>query len=350
MDAFYASVEVRDNPSLLGKPIAVGGSERRGVVCSASYEARAFGVRSAQSGYKAASLCPNLIFVKPDFKKYHEASRIIREIFFEYTDLVEPLSLDEAYLDVTTNKMELSSPVIIAEEIRQLIFQRTGLTASAGVSYNKFLAKTASDINKPNGIKVISREEAADFIAALPVGKFYGIGKKTAEKLARMGIHFGSDLRALDKFELSRKFGKSGIYYYDIVRGIDNRLVKPDRRRKSIGVERTYNEDLALESQVKEKIMMLCEMLYLILKKKNIYGRTITLKLRYQDFRTLTRSKSTPHFMTQQNSIAEVLLTLFKNLLPLDQKVRLLGVSVSNLDNEEKFIDRQLTIPFQEEE
>jgi len=346
MDAFYASVEQRDNPALIGKPIAVGGSERRGVVCSASYEARLFGVRSAQSGFKASALCPNLIFVKPDFSKYREASRIIREIFSEYTDLVEPLSLDEAYLDVTVNKYELSSPIIIAEEIRQLIFQRTGLTASAGVSYNKFLAKTASDINKPNGIKVITREEALDFIAELPVGSFYGIGKKTADKLTRMGIHFGKDLRALDKFELSRRFGKSGVYYYDIVRGIDHRTVKPDRRRKSIGIERTYDQDLAEESLVKEKIVLLCDMLFSTLSKKEVYGRTITLKLRYEDFTTLTRSKSTASYMTERDSILNILLELFENLVPLDQKVRLLGVTASNLDNEEKLIDRQLTFPF----
>lgn len=350
MDAFYASVEQRDDPSLIGKPIAVGGSERRGVVCSASYEAREFGVRSAQPGFKAKRLCPNLIFVRPDFEKYKTASNIIRDIFHEYTDLVEPLSLDEAYLDITENKMGLSSALMIAEEIRQKIFQQTALTASAGVSYNKFLAKTASDINKPNGIKVITFEEAPAFLAELPVRRFYGVGLKTSEKMERMGITCGADLLALDKLTLSKRFGKSGLYYYDIVRGIDKRQVKPHRRRKSIGIERTYDDDIADSDMLILKLKDLLERLWTTMDNKNTYGRTITLKLRYKDFTTLNRSKSTKTFLEDRLQAEQIILQIFKNMLPLAQSVRLLGISISNLNNEEPNEFEQLSFPFGEEE
>ena len=349
MDAFYASVEQRDNPDLRGRPVAVGGSERRGVVCSASYEARQFGVRSAQPGFKAKQLCNNIVFVKPDFDKYREASEIIRGIFFEYTDLVEPLSLDEAYLDITENKMGISSALMIAEEIRQKIFQRTGLTASAGVSYNKFLAKTASDINKPNGIKVITMGEAQDFLAALKVSKFYGVGKKTADKMERMGIITGADLLKLDKLTLSQRFGKSGMYYYDIVRGVDHRKVNPSSRRKSIGIERTFDSDIQQPTLILEKLNLLLDKLWTTLEKKDTYGRTITLKLRYKDFTTLTRSKSTKGFIKEKFDGQNIVSDLFHNMLPLEQTVRLLGLSVGNLNNEEPSIYRQLEIPFDED-
>jgi DNA polymerase-4 len=349
MDAFYASVEQRDNPDLRGRPVAVGGSERRGVVCSASYEARQFGVRSAQPGFKAKQLCNNIVFVKPDFDKYREASEIIRGIFFEYTDLVEPLSLDEAYLDITENKMGISSALMIAEEIRQKIFQRTGLTASAGVSYNKFLAKTASDINKPNGIKVITMGEAQDFLAALKVSKFYGVGKKTADKMERMGIYTGADLLKLDKLTLSQRFGKSGMYYYDIVRGVDHRKVNPSSRRKSIGIERTFDSDIQQPTLILEKLNLLLDKLWTTLEKKDTYGRTITLKLRYKDFTTLTRSKSTKGFIKEKFDGQNIVSDLFHNMLPLEQTVRLLGLSVGNLNNEEPSIYRQLEIPFDED-
>ncbi len=347
MDAFYASVEQRDNPSIQGKPVAVGGSERRGVVCSASYEARKFGVRSAQPGYKAKQLCHELIFVKPDFNKYREASNIIRDVFNEYTDLVEPLSLDEAYLDITENKIGIGSSLMIAEEIRQKIFQRTALTASAGVSYNKFLAKTASDINKPNGIKVINREEAPAFLAALKVGKFFGVGKKTADKMQRMGIFTGADLLQLDKLELSKRFGKSGMYYYDIVRGVDHRTVKPHQRRKSIGIERTFDNDISDTGAIHEKLKQLLENLWRTLEKKKTFGRTITLKLRYQDFTTLTRSRSAKTFIEDKKSAEKLVSELFHNMLPLDQSVRLLGLSFGNLNNEEPHLFQQLRFPFE---
>ncbi len=350
MDAFYASVEQRDNPALIGKPIAVGGSERRGVVCSANYAARKFGVRSAQPGFKAKRLCPELIFVRPDFDKYRDASNIIREVFHEYTDLVEPLSLDEAYLDITENKFGLSSALMIAEEIRQKIFQQTQLTASAGVSYNKFLAKTASDINKPNGIKVISFEEAPDFLAALPVNRFFGVGRKTADKMERMGIFTGADLLKLDKLSLSKRFGKSGLYYYDIVRGTDKRQVKPHRRRKSIGIERTYGNDVDNTDMLIMKIKELLSKLWASLEYKNTYGRTLTLKLRYKDFTTLSRSRSTKSFMEDKAIAEKIALELFQNILPLEQSVRLLGLSISNLNNEEPSFYQQLSFPFGEEE
>lgn len=349
MDAFYASVEQRDNPSLKGKPIAVGGSERRGVVCSASYAARKFGVRSAQPGFKAKQLCSELIFVKPDFDKYRAASNIIRDIFHEYTDLVEPLSLDEAYLDITENKYGLNSALRIAEEIRQKIFQKTQLTASAGVSYNKFLAKTASDINKPNGIKVITFEEAPEFLASLTVNRFFGVGRKTADKMERMGIFTGADLLKLDKLTLSKRFGKSGLYYYDIVRGKDKREVKPYRRRKSIGIERTYGDDVADTDMLIEKIKGLLSKLWATLENKNTYGRTITLKLRYKDFTTLNRSRSTKSYMKEKAIAEKVVLDLFQNVLPLEQRVRLLGISISNLDNEAPSVYQQLSFSFDDD-
>lgn len=350
MDAFYASVEERDNPALRGKPLAVGGAERRGVVCSASYAARKFGVRSAQPGFKAKQLCPEIIFVRPDFEKYKAASDIIRDIFYEYTDLVEPLSLDEAYLDITENKFGLSSALMIAEEIRQKIFQQTQLTASAGVSYNKFLAKTASDINKPNGIKVITNAEAPAFLAGLPVKKFFGVGQKTADKMERMGIFTGKDLLALDKITLSKRFGKSGLYFYDIVRGKDLREVKPYRRRKSIGIERTYGDDVSDIDKLELKLKELLSKLWGTLEHKNTYGRTITLKLRYKDFTTLSRSKSTKLFMEEKSLAEKILIDLFRNMFPLEQSVRLLGISISNLNNEEPSFFKQLTFPFYEEE
>lgn len=350
MDAFYVAVEQRDNPSLIGKAIAVGGGVKRGVICSASYEARAFGVRSAQPGFKARALCPQIIFVKPDFHKYTEVSRQVREIFHEYTSLIEPLSLDEAYLDVTENNLNINSAVFIAEEIRQKIFQHTGCTASAGVSYNKFLAKTASDINKPNGIKEITREEAIPFLEELPVGKFYGIGKKTVEKMHRLNITIGKDLKALDLITMTRYFGKSGLFYYDIVRGVDKRIVKPHRRRKSIGLERTFEENVNNKEIILSKINLLAEKLWEILKKKDVYGRTLTLKIKFEDFTQITRSKSNPSEINKYLDIKDLSLQLYNSIDPEHKPVRLLGLSVSNLNNEEPEESFQLSFGFDSEE
>jgi len=350
MDAFYVAVEQRDNPSLIGKAIAVGGGGKRGVICSASYEARAFGVRSAQPGFKARALCPQIIFVKPDFQKYSEVSRQVREIFHEYTSLIEPLSLDEAYLDVTENNLNINSSVFIAEEIRQKIFQHTQCTASAGVSYNKFLAKTASDINKPNGIKEITREEAIPFLEKLPVGKFYGIGKKTVEKMHRLNITIGKDLKALDLMTMTRYFGKSGLFYYDIVRGIDKRTVKPHRRRKSIGLERTFEENVSSKEIILSKINLLAEKLWEILNKKEVYGRTLTLKIKFEDFTQITRSKSNSLEINKYLDIKNLSLQLYNSIDQEHKPVRLLGLSVSNLNNEEPEESYQLSLEFGLEE
>ena len=350
MDAFYVAVEQRDNPSLVGKAIAVGGGGKRGVICSASYEARKFGVRSAQPGFKARALCPNIIFVKPDFDKYVAVSKTIRSIFEEYTSLIEPLSLDEAYLDVTENNLNIQSAVFIGEEIRQKIFQRTACTASAGVSYNKFLAKTASDINKPNGIKEITPEEAIPFLEELPVGKFYGIGKKTVEKMHRLNIRTGKDLKALDIMTMTKYFGKSGLFYFDIVRGIDKREVKPHRRRKSIGLERTFEENVTNKEIIINKINILSEKLWQILSKKEVYGRTLTLKIKYGDFTQITRSKSNATEINKYLDIKQLSLQLYNSIEPDHKPIRLLGLSVSNLNNEEPEESFQLSFGFDLEE
>ena len=333
-DAFYASVAELDNPELRGKAIAVGGSEERGVVSAASYEARKFGVKSAMSSFLAKQKCPHLIFVKSDFERYKELSLKIRAIFYEYTDLVEPLSLDEAYLDVTENKKGNPSANDIAREIRARIYKETGLRASAGISINKFIAKVASDINKPNGQKTIHPEEVLQFLEALPVNKFYGVGKVTASKMYNLGIFKGNDIKKKPLEELVKSFGKSGTHYYNIVRGIHNSAVKPNRIRKSIAAERTFSENLSSEIFMIERLDKIADELEKRMKKTDTKGKTITLKIKYSDFTQQTRSKTKTNFMQTKKEFFPVV----KELLYQDKlvnSVRLLGVSFGNLNTEE---------------
>jgi DNA polymerase-4 len=334
MDAFYASVAELDNPELRGKAIAVGGSEERGVVSAASYEARKFGVKSAMSSFLAKQKCPHLIFVKSDFDRYKELSVKIRAVFYEYTDLVEPLSLDEAYLDVTENKKGNPSANDIAREIRARIYEETGLRASAGISINKFIAKVASDINKPNGQKTIHPEEVLRFLEELPVNKFYGVGKVTAAKMYNLGIFKGKDLKKKPLEELVKSFGKSGTHYYNIVRGIHNSAVKPNRIRKSIAAERTFSENLSSEIFMIERLDKIAEELERRMKKTDTKGKTITLKIKYSDFTQQTRSKTKTNFMQTKEEFFPVV----KELLYQDKlvnSVRLLGLSFGNLNTEE---------------
>ncbi len=333
MDAFYASVEQLDNRELKGKPIAVGGSEKRGVVSAASYEARKFGVRSAMTGILAKKLCPELIFVRPRFKRYGEVSKQIRTIFFDYTDLVEPLSLDEAYLDVTQNKKGNPSATLIAKEIRSRIYNEISLTASAGISVNKFVAKIASDYNKPNGQKTVNPEDVLRFLEELDIRKFHGIGKVTAEKMYQLGIFSGKDLKKHSLEYLDTHFGKSGRYYYHIVRGLHNSEVKPNRIRKSLAAERTFSENLSSEIFLMEKLDHIAEEVSRRLKKSNVAGKTVTLKIKYSDFTLQTRSKTLSHYISNKT----VILDTSKNLLfqeRLSNSVRLLGISISNLNTE----------------
>jgi DNA polymerase-4 len=334
MDAFYASVAELDNPELRGKAIAVGGSEERGVVSAASYEARKFGVKSAMSSFLAKQKCPHLIFVKSDFERYKELSVKIRAVFYEYTDLVEPLSLDEAYLDVTENKKGNPSANEIAREIRERIYTETGLRASAGISINKFIAKVASDINKPNGQKTIHPGEVLQFLEELPVNKFYGVGKVTASKMYNLGIFKGKDLKKKPLEELVKSFGKSGTHYYNIVRGIHNSAVKPNRIRKSIAAERTFSENLSSEIFMIERLDKIADELEKRMKKTDTKGKTITLKIKYSDFTQQTRSKTKTNFMQTKKEFFPVV----KELLYQDKlvnSVRLLGLSFGNLNTEE---------------
>ncbi|AXT61503.1 DNA polymerase IV [Aquimarina sp. AD10] len=331
MDAFYASVEQMDNPELQGKPLAVGGGGKRGVVSAASYEARKFGVRSAMPGFTARKLCPDLIFVIPRFDRYQEISSQVRKIFFQYTDLVEPLSLDEAYLDVTENKKGNPSATLIAQEIRQQILDEVGLTASAGISINKFIAKVASDYNKPNGQKTVNPEEVIDFLEDLDVKKFYGVGKVTRAKMYQMGIYTGKDLKSKSEEFLTQHFGKSGGHYYRIVRGIHKSEVKPNRERKSLAAERTFSENISSEIYMLERLENIAEELQKRLKRSKVAGRTVTLKIKYSDFTLQTRSKTLPYFVND----ATILLETAKELLYQDKmknSVRLLGISLSNLN------------------
>lgn len=333
MDAFYASVEQRDNPELRGKAIAVGGSERRGVVSAASYEARKFGVRSAMSGYLAKKKCPHLIFVKTNFDKYREVSQQIRKIFYDYTDLVEPLSLDEAYLDVTVNKKGNPSASLIAKEIRQRIWEETGLTASAGISINKFVAKVASDYNKPNGQKTVNPDEVIEFLENLPIGKFYGVGKVTEEKMYQLGIFTGKELKEKTIEYLTEHFGKSGAYYYYVVRGIHTSEVKPDRIAKSVGTEHTFSENLVSEVFMEEKLDQIAGELDRRLKKKKTAGKTVTLKIKYSDFTLQTRSKTLQYFISDKSLILEAAKELLYQER-LKDSVRLLGISLANLNTD----------------
>jgi len=335
MDAFYASVEQLDNPELRDKPIAVGGSEERGVVAAASYEARKFGVRSAMSSIIAKRNCPDLIFVKPRFERYKEISNQIRAIFLEYTDLVEPLSLDEAYLDVTENKKGNPSATLIAREIREKIKIKTGLNASAGISSNKFIAKIASDVNKPNGQKTVNPEEVEEFLEKLEIRKFYGVGKVTAEKMYRFGIFNGFDLKQKSEEFLTKHFGKSGAHYYDVVRGIHLSEVKPNRIRKSLGAERTFDENISSEIFMLERLENIAEEIERRLKKSKVAGKTVTLKIKYSDFTQHTRSKTIPYFISSKELILDISnALLFQE--KMKESVRLLGISLSNLNTEKK--------------
>ncbi|GAB5554205.1 MAG: DNA polymerase IV [Saprospiraceae bacterium] len=348
MDAFYAAVEQRDDPTLKGKPVAVGGGSLRGVVASASYEARQYGVRSAMPSMTAQRLCPGIIFVKARFEVYREVSQQIRDIFFSYTDLVEPLSLDEAYLDVTEPKQGPPSATIIAQQIRDKIFAQTQLTASAGISFNKFLAKVASDINKPNGMKAILPQEASAFIDALPIQKFHGIGKVTAKKMKQMGIFTGKDLKKMDQIEMVKRFGKVGLYYYKIVRGEDDRPVNPNRIRKSIGAERTFSEDLTDLDAMKEKLRYISKVVFDYMEKSDNYGRSATLKIKSSEFKITTRSRT---FAGEIRSYAQLLDTIFQLLEENKDQiepVRLLGVSVSNLSKENVGEGIQLEFDFED--
>lgn len=345
MDAFYASVEQRDHPQYRGKPLAVGGSRERGVVAAASYEARQFGVFSAMSSRLAYQKCPHIIFVRPRFDVYKAVSQQIREIFHEYTDLVEPLSLDEAYLDVTENKVGMPSATIIAREIKQKIFDTTQLTASAGISINKFLAKVASDLDKPNGLTLISPEEAADFVANLPIKKFHGIGKVTAKKMQQLGIYTGADLRRWDKAKLLRHFGKVGNYYFNIAQGIDQRSVNPHRIRKSISTENTFDHDLASLEEMEAELQKLALELIRRMEKTKSFGQTITLKIKYDNFQQITRSKTLSFPINTLDLITRLYQELLKGCDFSTHKVRLLGLGISNLHSNQE-AGTQLTLEF----
>ena len=335
MDAFYASVEQLDNPELRNKPLAVGGNEIRGVVSAASYEARKFGVRSAMSGFLAKKKCPHLIFVPPRFARYKEISTKIRAIFYDYTDLVEPLSLDEAYLDVTENKKSNLSASLIAEEIRERIWNELQLRASAGISINKFVAKIASDINKPNGQKTINPDEVIPFLEELPVNKFYGVGKVTTAKMHNLGIFKGADLKIKTLDELTSLFGKSGLHYYNIVRGIHNSEVKPNRIRKSIAAEITFNENLSSEVFMLQRLDNIADELERRMQKSNTKGKTITLKIKYSDFTQQTRSKTINSYIYKKKEFYPIVKELLYQDV-LKNSVRLLGISFSNLNTKKK--------------
>ena len=333
MDAFYASVEQLDNPELRGKPVAVGGTSKRGVVSAASYEARKFGVRSAMSSVIAMQNCPDLIFVKSNFKRYHEVSDQIRKIFYEFTDKVEPLSLDEAYLDVTENKKGNPSASLIAEEIRKKIKEKTGLNASAGISINKFIAKVASDINKPNGQKTVPPSEVIDFLEKLDIKKFFGVGKVTVQKMYRHGIFTGKDLKEKSNEYLDEHFGKSGSFYYNVVRGKHFSEVKTSRTRKSLAAERTFSENISSEIFMIRKLEDIAKEVENRLKKSKVAGKTITLKIKYSDFTLQTRSKTLPYYISDKNVIVETVKELlYKSTMK--NSVRLLGISLSNLNTD----------------
>ncbi|MFN3954985.1 MAG: DNA polymerase IV [Pararhodobacter sp.] len=333
MDAFFASVEQRDNPALRGRPVAVGGSTARGVVAAASYEARTFGVRSAMPSVTARRKCPDLIFVPPRFEVYRAVSARIRAIFAEFTDLIEPLSLDEAYLDVTINKPGISAASTIAQQIRARILQDTGLTASAGISYNKFLAKIASDINKPDGQAVIPPARGAGFVEALPVARFHGIGPATAARMERLGIRTGADLKAHDPAFLRAHFGKAGAWYHDIARGIDHRPVQPDRMRKSIGSEDTFASDISDLATASAQVAALAARVWQQAQARRLCGRRLTLKVKYADFRQITRSRSRALPFANAAEFTDQAEALLAPLFPPSLGIRLLGVTLSALEN-----------------
>jgi DNA polymerase-4 len=331
MDAFYASVEQRDFPEYRGKAIAVGGSPSgRGVVATASYEARKFGVKSAMPSRQALQLCAHLTFVRPRFDAYKEVSNKIREIFSRYTDLIEPLSLDEAYLDVTVDKLEIGSALEIARQIKQAIKDELNLTASAGVSSSKFVAKIASDMNKPDGLTFIGPSKIERFMEALPVERFFGVGKVTAKKMNSMGLRTGGDLKQLSEQDLTRYFGKSGKFYYQIVRGIDDRGVRSERETKSLAAEDTFEHDLITIEEMHTELGKLADKVSERLQRKQLMGRTLTLKLKYHDFKQITRNQSFTEPIADYTAILETAVQLLSNVDLKDKKIRLLGISLSN--------------------
>ena len=336
MDAFYASIEERDHPEHRGKPIVIANhpreTGRKGVVTTANYIARKFGIHSAMSAQKAFELCPEAIFISPRMNHYKMISRQIRGIFARYTDLIEPLSLDEAYLDVTQNKQNLSSATVIARRIQREVWQETGLTCSAGVSYNKFIAKIASDYQKPAGLTVITPDEAARFLWELPIEKFYGVGKKTVEKMKLLGIHAGEDLYLFDQSELISQFGKHGYVLYQRVRGIDNRAVEPERERKSIGKEHTFIQFLSDEDQVRVELKQIAQAVHVALHNSKLHGRTMVLKIRYADFDTLTRRKTRVDHFSQAKDIFQHAWDLWLDHGTIERHVRLLGITITQLD------------------
>lgn len=345
MDAFYASVEQRDNPDLRGKPVAVGGDRQRGVVAATSYEARKYGVHSAMSSKIALIKCPQLIFVKPNFEKYKTVSRQIRTIFESYTDLVEPLSLDEAFLDVTFTKRGKPSATLIARDIRKEILEVTKLTASAGVSYNKFLAKVASDVKKPNGQYVITPNEAEAFLDKLKIEKFFGVGKVTAQKFNAIGVYNGADLKLLSRERLISLFGKAGSYYFEIVRGNDERPVEPHRERKSIGAENTFESDLSSREDLLFQLSNLADEVSRRIERAGISGKTVTLKVKFNNFEQITRSKTHYTYFNSHEELLKIGTELLLRELPFEMGVRLLGLTLSNFTPEIKG-PIQLTIRF----
>jgi DNA polymerase-4 len=344
MDAFYASVEQRDNPELRGKPVAVGGSRERGVVAAASYEARKFGVRSAMPSITAKRQCPDLIFVKPRFDVYKMVSFQIRDIFAEHTHLIEPLALDEAYLDVTENRKGIETATEIAMEIRAKIRAETGLTASAGVSYNKFLAKLASDHRKPDGLFVITPKMGPAFVEDLPVGKFHGVGPATTAKMNRLGIQTGLDLRAQSMPFLQEHFGKAGAFYYWTARGVDDRPVRADRIRKSVGAENTFSVDLFTFEDARDALVPIIDKVWRFCESSGTRGRTVTLKIKYADFKQITRSHSVHGVIDGHTALEEICLALLKTQCPMTKGVRLLGISLSTLGSTGTVAAEQLTL------
>ncbi len=346
MDAFYASVEQRDNPELRGKPVAVGGARERGVVAAASYEAREFGVHSAMPSVTARRKCPGLIFVRPRFDVYRAVSHQVRAIFAEYTPLIEPLSLDEAYLDVTENLKGMASATAIAEQIRARIRAETGLTASAGVSYNKFLAKMASDERKPDGLFVITPKAGPAYVEGLPVGKFHGIGPVTRAKMEGLGIRDGGDLKGRTMEFLRQHFGKAGSYYFSLARGIDERPVRADRVRKSIGAETTFGVDLFTAEEARVALEPLIAKVWSYCEGSTVRGRTATLKAKYADFRQITRSRTVDAPVASLAVLQELVSSLLEPLFPVTKGIRLLGVTLSSLEAEpEPRVGQQLRLP-----
>lgn len=346
MDAFFAAIEQRDNPDFRDKPLAVGGSKQRGVVAAASYEARKFGIHSAMPSAIAFRKCPEIIFVKPRFEVYKQVSNQIRAIFLEYTDLVEPLSLDEAYLDVTQDKKSIRSATLIAQEIKERIKQTTGLTASAGVSFNKFLAKVASDFEKPNGLTLIRPEDAEKFVAALPIAKFHGIGKVTAEKMYKLGIQTGADLRKHARETLHDWFGKAGLFYFDICRGVDHRKVNPTRLRKSLGAERTFEKNYSERETLMAELDKIADTVWARLQQAQVRGKTITVKIKFANFVQITRSRTFSSPLFDAETIKEAAFQILQQTNLSRQAIRLLGITLSNLSPVEDIKPTQLKLLF----